>query len=89
MSYTHRKKLYHATCVQWTDSNTSEVIAILKDHAEVTPYGDSLMIRWNDPRSHKYHIDTLDKGVWMRIGENGEMKTMPDTEFKLKYEEVT
>lgn len=88
MNYTHHKKLYFATCIQWTDDNTDEVIALLEKHAEVTPYGDSLMIRWNDPRSHKYHINTLYKGVWIRVGENGNMKTMSDEEFKLKYEEV-
>lgn len=89
MTPTHRKKMYTAHCIQWTDDNTAEFVALLEKHAEVSPYGELLMIRWSDPLSHKYHIDTLSKGVWIRIGENGGMKTMSDAEFKLKYEEVT
>lgn len=88
MSYTHKKRTYHATCIQWTDESTHRVKELLSAHAEVTEYSGSLMLRWNSPTSHKMHIDMFHPSMWIRIGENGQMKTMTDQEFQLKYEEI-
>lgn len=89
VNYTHKKKTYFATCIRWNDDNTDEVIQLIESAgASVTYLNGHLMIRWNDPRSYKYSICTIEPGDWVRKGENGVMKLMKDHEFKLKYETV-
>lgn len=88
--YTHKKKTYYATCVQWND-NTDQVTQLLQDVCvEVTPYGDALMLRRQVIEHARpfTKIDMFYKGMWVRIGENGAMKLMTDDEFKLKYEPI-
>ena len=88
-SYTHKKKTYFATCLQWDGTNTEEFSKLLESQGwEVAPYGDSLMIRWQEKVSGKCGITTVYKGHWLRIGENGEAKLFTDVEFKTKYEEI-
>lgn len=88
--YTHKKKTYLARCVQWTN-NYDQVIQLLNDAGvEVTPYEDSLILRYKAMDRDKPYskIDTFTKGMWIRVGENGVVKIMKDEEFKLKYEPI-
>ena len=85
--YTHRKRVYHAHCIQYTPDTKAKVVTLLESHGvEVSPYDDCLMLRWFDGRPDC--IKTLDTGMWVRVGENGSVKLMSDEEFQLKYEAI-
>ena len=87
MIFTHKKRPYRAECVRWVIDNTAQVITILEDGGnEVSLYAEHLMIRWKVPSPRA--IDTLQLGMWLRVGENGVVKMMTDEEFNLKYEEL-
>ena len=88
MNYTHQKRPYKATCLQWDGLNTDAVTAMLEAAgAEVSPYGEQLMLRWRN-RNSGLTIEMMDKWDWLRLGENGVLKMMKPDEFSLKYEEV-
>jgi hypothetical protein len=87
-AHTHQKRPYKAQCLQWASDNTCAVITTLQDFGcEVNTYGDQLMLRWKKS-PHKPAIEMLSVGMWLRLGENGELKVMPDAEFRAKYEEL-
>ena len=35
MKFTHRKKIYHAMCLQWDGKNTAMIIELLKHIKEI------------------------------------------------------
>lgn len=91
-SYTHKKRPYHATCVQWTGDNFEQVKAMFGDSfGTLEPYC---------PRS----IGVVSKVVFIRFepgectvmrpfdwavkGENGDVKIYSDDIFHVKYEEL-
>ncbi len=86
--FTHIKRPYHATCIEWTGDNTCIVIEQLFIHdCEAHVYGDQLMLRWKDD-FRKPSLEMMNVGSVLRIGENEVMKVMTPEEFKLKYEEI-
>ena len=81
-TYTHQKKQYKAICVRLNETNGEEVLSLLKQNeAEPHEYGAVIMIRYGDGR-----IETIGVGDWVRVGENGVVKTFTDDEFNSKYE---
>jgi len=90
MSYTHRKRAYHATCVQYDGWNTEQLLDLLNDEKiQAVPYGtEGIMIRFSEPEAGQKVIDTISVGWWVVIGENGAKKCYDDQTFKIKYEEV-
>ena len=88
MKFTHRKKTYYATCIQWDGKNTEMIIELLdRAGCDAHPYGGELMLKW---RSNEVNpsIDMFKVGSWLRLGENDVLKVMTDAEFKLKYEGI-
>ena len=88
IKYTHRKKIYHALCIQWDGTNTTMVIELLdRAGCDAHKYGNQLMLRWKDDW-HKPSIEMMEVGYWLRLGENDELKIMKPEEFELKYEVI-
>ena len=89
MKYTHRKKIYHALCLQWDGTNTEMIVELLsRAGCEAHKYGDAtLMLRWRDDW-HKPSIEMMEVGYWLRLGENDVLKIMKPEEFNLKYEAI-
>lgn len=88
MKFTHRKKIYHALCLQWDGTNTEVIVELLfRAGCEAHLYGNELMLRWkNDFR--KPSIEMMKVGYWLRLGENDVLKIMSPEEFALKYQEI-
>lgn len=83
MTYTHRKRAYHAAAMQWRGTNTSEIAHFFPPRVEVIPYGDALLIRFAPGE-----ISTMKVGDWAVRGENGEVKCYSDEQFNIKYESI-
>jgi len=47
MKFTHRKKTYYATCLQWDGKNTAMIIELLdRAGCDAHHYGGELMLKW-------------------------------------------
>lgn len=89
MTPTHKKRAYNAACIQWLTAIDKMVIIeqLRGANIECSPYGDQLMIRYNDGRIFNT-IDTMNLGDWLIRKANNSMKVYTDEMFKIKYEEV-
>lgn len=88
MKFTHKKRVYYATCLQWTDANTTMVIELLYQHGcRAEQHGNELMLRWGD-----YHrspsIEMMEKGSWLRLSQIGVLKVLTRKEMLEKYEDL-
>ena len=82
--YTHQKKPYRATALQYREDNREDVLSFLKQNlAEAHEYGEFIMIRFGRGR-----IDTIGYGSWLLVGEDGQVRSHGDEEFSVKYEEL-
>jgi len=95
MTYTHRKRAYHANAIQWKETNLGEVLDALRGAglSAVWHAPNHIMIRSYTPINTLAPpggrtIETIEPGCWVVRGENGQVKTYTDTVFKTKYEEV-
>lgn len=79
--YTHKKRAYHAECVQYTTETRGKILRILGDMA--TPHGEEyIMVR------HDNRIDTISHGWWVVRGENGAIKFYDEATHSIKYERI-
>ena len=86
MSYNYQKRAYKAFALRWDGSNTSD---ILKLFTEATKYGEeAIMVRWQDPVSHKCGISTISIGDWCVVGEDGKTRIYTDTRMKTLYRPI-
>ena len=85
MTFSHKKRVYRATCCQWTGHNLPAITDLLHKigYSEVEVFRDSVMARGAGRGLLCVHL-----GSWLRIGEDGRFKVMSSEEFDLKYEEV-
>jgi hypothetical protein len=81
MSFTHRKRAYHAHAIQW-DGNNLEELRELLDNVQVHD-DEHLMVRH---AQGPLTIQTLKVGDWVVQGENGVVKCYTDEVFRTKYE---
>ena len=90
MTPNYRKIGYSATCVQWNETNTSEVLELLNTETiYALPYGtNSIMVRFSNPLPDQKMIDTIKQGHWVVVGENGSVKCYDDTTFHVKYRAI-
>ena len=89
MKYTHRKKIYHAMCIQWDGANTQIILELLdRAGCNASIYGDQIMLRWKDDFRHP-NLECISKNTWLRLGENDVLKVLTDAEFRLKYEDIS
>ena len=87
MIFTHKKKTYFATCLQWNGQNTTMVTHILeRAGCMVSVYGEQLMLRWPDNSHGRMAVETMNETDWIRCGENDQIKIMKNAEFVMKYE---
>ena len=87
--FTHRKRIYHAMCLQWDGVNTEMIIELLdRAGCEAHMYGEVLMLHWRNDWYKGLAIDTMKIGYWLRLGENDVVKIMSPEEFNLKYEAI-
>ena len=88
--FTHQKRPYRATAVQFTNTNAEHILTILNQNAEALKYGPTeIMIRFAVPMQGRKLIDVITHGDWVVTGENDEVKVYTNEQFKLKYEELT
>ena len=81
MKYTHKRKAFYATCIQWTPANTQLIIEILyRAGCDANIYGDELMLRWKDDW-HKPSIEMMKHGYYVRLGEDDSVKVIPPEKF--------
>ncbi len=81
--YTHRKRSYHAECVQLSEDNRQEVIDILTgEGAKCEPFMEFLMVRRDG------YIHALSMGHWVVRGENEYVKCYDEETFAIKYEQL-
>ena len=86
MKYTHKRKSFYATCLQWDGTNTPIITELLHRHGcESNAYGDELMLRWKDDW-HRPSIEMMKIGYWLRLGQDESLKVIsPD---KFQYEDI-
>lgn len=82
MIYTHRKRPYHATAIQWTMLNI-EALRILIHDANVVVVDKVAWVKFG-PGVGK----VMQPNDWAVKGENGEVKFYSDDVFRVKYESV-
>lgn len=85
--YTHVKRPYRATCLQFDGSNIEEVSKVL----EAT--GARCVSSWDkNPRVlirfARGELRGLIPGDWVRVGEDGDVRVYPDEIFKERYMEL-
>ena len=89
IKYTHRKKIYHALCLQWDGTNTEMIIELLgRAGCDAHPYGDELMLRWRDDWRKGPTIEMMKVGYWLRIGEDDSLKVFSPDVFDQRYEAI-
>lgn len=79
--YNYQKKPYKAQAVQWSGTNTEEVVRMLKVESRL--HDKYLMLKHNNG-----DFSTLEVGHWVVRGENGEVKTYDNAIFCTKYTEI-
>ena len=84
-NFTHIKVPYRAECIQLTESNANEVCAFLVSEGYV-----AWQVNW-----YVYYNKFPDQctsglpvGWWIRKGEDGVIKFLPDDLFQLKYRRI-
>lgn len=80
LNYTHRKRPYRATAMQWNGENTQEILDSLPGASRYDE--NHLMLR------HAAGISTMSRGWWVVRGENSAVKCYSDGVFRIKYEEI-
>lgn len=93
MKYTHQKRPYMATCIQWNGNNVEDVKEMLEHTPRTTVEhrGVYLVLRTVELNAEGFdmlRISTLFHGDWVVQGENRKVKVYTDAVFWEKYEVV-
>ena len=87
-NFTHIKKPYRARCIQNTNENLEEMFDLMsaRDYVQWHPsVHGTLYFQHRDDSRTKLRILS---GWWVRVGENGSIKSFSDDEFQLKYQPI-
>lgn len=86
-NFTHIKVPYRAECLQLTETNADEVIAFLFREG-YTAWKVSGSVYYSRPDQRTCGLPVVPVGWWIRKGEDGVIKFLPDDLFRLKYRAI-